>query len=90
MAGHRTGFLASYKSDKPGPVIAFLAEYDALPGIGHACGHNLFGATSALAGVSYKEYTDEVGGEVRVWWNPWRRGRGKWQFQGKLRSRGII
>lgn len=42
VAGHRTGFDARYKSSKPGPTIAFLAEYDALPGIGHACGHNIF------------------------------------------------
>ena len=36
VAGHRTGFTACYSSGKPGPVIAFLAEYDALNGIGHA------------------------------------------------------
>mgnify|MGYP003244415992 CR=1 FL=1 len=48
-AGHRTGFAASYKSGKPGPVMVFLAEYDALVGLGHGCGHNLFGATSSLA-----------------------------------------
>ena len=42
VAGHRTGFDARYISNKPGPTIAFLAEFDALPGIGHACGHNLF------------------------------------------------
>ncbi len=49
VAGHRTGFDARYQSGKPGPVIAFLAEFDALPGIGHACGHNLFGTYSVLA-----------------------------------------
>ena len=36
IAGHATGFIASYESDKPGPTIGFLAEYDALPGLGHA------------------------------------------------------
>jgi len=30
-AGHRTGFAASYKSGKPGPVAVFLAEYDVYP-----------------------------------------------------------
>ena len=40
-AGHRTEFASSYKSNKPGPVVAFLAEYDTLAG----CGHNVFGAT---------------------------------------------
>ena len=51
-AGHRTGFAASYKSGKPGPVMVFLAEYDALVGLGHGCGHNLFGATSSLAAAA--------------------------------------
>ena len=36
VAGHPTGFTASYKAKKAGPVIVFLAEYDALAGIGHA------------------------------------------------------
>ena len=36
-----TAFTASIKGNSDGPVIAFLAEYDALPDIGHACGHNL-------------------------------------------------
>lgn len=90
VAGHRTGFLASYKSDKPGPVIAFLAEYDALPGIGHACGHNLFGATSALAGVSYKEYTDEVGGEVRVYGTPGEEGGENGSSKGSFVREGLF
>ena len=38
IAGHATGFIATYDSDMTGPVIGFLAEYDALPGLGHACG----------------------------------------------------
>ena len=38
-AGHRTGFAATYKSNKPGPTVVFLAEYDALAGLGHGCGH---------------------------------------------------
>ena len=43
-----------YKSGKAGPVIAYLCEYDALPEVGHGCGHNLIAATSIAAGaVSY-------------------------------------
>src|SRR5699024_712897 len=67
VVGHRTGFDARYRSDKSGPTIVFYAEYDALPGIGHACGHNIFGATSSLAAVGLKEIIDKVGGEVRVY-----------------------
>ncbi|MDR2657052.1 MAG: M20 family metallopeptidase [Oscillospiraceae bacterium] len=74
VAGHRTGFIAVYKSGKPGPVIAYLAEYDALAGLGHGCGHNLFGATSSLAGDALKQVIDEVGGEVRVYGTPGEEG----------------
>lgn len=41
-AGHITGFSAVYRSGKPGPTAVFLA------GLGHGCGYNVFGATSAL------------------------------------------
>ena len=74
VAGHPTGFDARYKSSKPGPVVVFFAEYDALEGIGHACGHNLFGATSSLAAVGLKAVIDEVGGEVRVYGTPGEEG----------------
>lgn len=73
-AGNRTGFAAYYKSGKPGPVAVFLAEYDALAGLGHGCGHNIFGATSALAGAALKQVIDEVGGEVRVYGTPGEEG----------------
>lgn len=51
-----TAFRASYGSGKP--VIAFLAEYDALPEIGHACGHNIIGTAAAGAGVAAKLAAD--------------------------------
>src|SRR5690606_18144224 len=48
-----TAFKATHELGAGGPTIAFVAEYDALPGIGHACGHNLIcaaaiGAATAL------------------------------------------
>ncbi|KAL3444535.1 hypothetical protein BJX65DRAFT_297532 [Aspergillus insuetus] len=46
--GVETAFQISYASGKGGRIVVFNAEYDALPGIGHACGHNLI-ATSAIA-----------------------------------------
>jgi aminobenzoyl-glutamate utilization protein B len=71
VAGMPTAFLASYKNGD-GPVIAILAEFDALPGLaqthdpvktgipgqvaGHGCGHNLFGAASVGAAVALKEW----------------------------------
>ncbi|MBR1686868.1 MAG: M20 family metallopeptidase [Clostridia bacterium] len=74
IAGHPTGFTAVYKSEKAGPVLVFLAEYDALPGLGHGCGHNLFGPTSCLAAAALKQVIDEVGGEVRVYGTPGEEG----------------
>ena len=55
VAGLSTAFVA--KRGDRGPKIAFLAEYDALPGLGHACGHNLiasmsFGAAAAFAALT--------------------------------------
>lgn len=74
VAGHRTGFDARYTSDKPGPTFAFLAEYDALAGIGHACGHNLFGNYSLLAAAALKQVVDQLGGELRVYGTPGEEG----------------
>ncbi|MDR1834899.1 MAG: M20 family metallopeptidase [Fusobacteriaceae bacterium] len=59
--GLPTAFLARWSAGKPGPRIAFLAEYDALPGIGHGCGHNILGVTSDAAGIILKE---ALGGEL--------------------------
>jgi amidohydrolase len=46
------------------PRIAFLAEYDALPGLGHACGHNLIGTASLGAALAVKTILNQVEGEV--------------------------
>ena len=73
VAGHRTGFSAVYDSGKPGPTFAFLAEYDALPGLGHACGHNLFGTYSSLAAVALKTLPT-FEGQVRVYGTPGEEG----------------
>ncbi len=90
IAGHRTGFDARYKSKKSGPIIVFFAEYDALPGIGHACGHNLFGATSSLAAVALKEVIDEVGGEIRVYGTPGEEGGENGSAKGSFVREGLF
>lgn len=66
IAGHATGFIATYDSGQEGPVIGYLAEYDALPGLGHACGHNIIGTASVLAGSALKQVIDRIGGKVVV------------------------
>lgn len=50
VAGMDTAFSAAFGSGRP--VIALLAEMDALPGIGHGCGHNIAGAASIGAGAA--------------------------------------
>ena len=57
-------FIASYGTT--GPTVGFLAEYDALEGVGHACGHNLLGTGCALAGIIAKEYQEEFKGSFKV------------------------
>src|SRR6516225_615418 len=47
--GLETAFAA--RAGSTGPTIAVLCEYDALPGIGHACGHNIIGTAGIGAGI---------------------------------------
>lgn len=90
VAGHPTGFIGTYKSGKPGPVLCFLAEYDALVGLGHGCGHNLFGATSLLAAASLKQVIDEVGGEIRVYGTPGEEGGENGSAKGSFVREGFF
>ncbi len=63
-----TAFRGRYGSRQP--VIAFLAEYDALPGLGHACGHNLIATSAVAAGVASRRAVDELGGSIMVFGTP--------------------
>ena len=68
-AGLETAFKAVKKSGE-GPRFAIPVEYDALPGIGHACGHHLIAAMSLLAGIAIGELIEELGGEVALFGTP--------------------
>ena len=59
-----TAFRAVKGSGRPN--IALLCEYDALPEIGHACGHNLIGVASVGAALGLAEWIDEAGGTLTV------------------------
>jgi amidohydrolase len=59
-----TAFRGKYGKGKP--AIAILAEYDALPHMGHACGHNLIAGAAVGAAVAAKAAIDECGGTVMV------------------------
>jgi len=59
-----TAFRATLGSGAP--RVAFLAEYDALPGIGHGCGHNIIGTAACAAGIAVAPLLPETGGTVQV------------------------
>lgn len=59
-----TAFKAAYGQGSP--VIAYIAEYDALPGLGHACGHNIIAAAAIGAAVALKPAVDQLGGRALV------------------------
>ena len=68
VAGMETAFIA--RRGKGTPVIGVLSEYDALPGIGHACGHNLIASASLVAGLAVARSLDAERGEVWVIGSP--------------------
>ncbi|MEU1374550.1 M20 family metallopeptidase [Streptomyces triculaminicus] len=74
--GLETAFVATAGS---GPVtVAIACEYDALPGLGHACGHNLIAAAGVGAAIALAPHADELGLTVRVLGTPAEeRGAGK-------------
>ncbi|WP_413230960.1 M20 family metallopeptidase [Niallia circulans] len=65
-----TAFKATFDSGKAGPVIGYMAEYDALPELGHACGHNLIGTMGIAAGIGLSKVLSETGGKVIVYGTP--------------------
>lgn len=74
-----TDFVATYKAEKEGPTIAFMCEYDALPEVGHGCGHNLIAGIGVAAGEGLKAIIDEIGGTIKVVGTP-----GEENFGGKV------
>ncbi|MGN7176635.1 M20 family metallopeptidase [Cytobacillus sp. SAFR-174] len=68
--GLPTAFTATYDSGKEGPVIGYMSEYDALPEVGHACGHNLIGTMGIAAGIGLSKVIHETGGKVIVFGTP--------------------
>lgn len=70
LLGIKTSFRATYDSKKPGATIGYLCEYDALPGIGHGCGHNMIGVMSSAAGIALSKIIDKIGGKIIVYGTP--------------------
>ena len=65
-----TGFRAEYSGEKPGLNVGLFCEYDALPDIGHGCGHNLISAASIAAALTLKPIVDEIGGTITLFGTP--------------------
>ncbi|MQA09024.1 MAG: amidohydrolase [Pseudonocardiaceae bacterium] len=72
--GLETALRATYGS---GPFrLGLCAEYDALPGLGHACGHNLISASSVGAALALAPLADELGITVEIYGTPAEEGGG--------------
>lgn len=61
-----TAFEAGLTAGTPGPTVAILAEYDALPGIGHACGHNLIATAALGATLGLQAVAGKLPGRIRL------------------------
>jgi amidohydrolase len=72
IGGMETALIGTYG---PGPLnVALMVEYDALPEVGHACGHNVIAATSVGAGVALAAVADQLGLRVTVMGTPAEEG----------------
>jgi amidohydrolase len=76
IAELNTAFIATKYGRSKKPNIAFIAEYDALPGLGHACGHNLIAAASIGAALGMIEVLDRIDGSISVIGTPAEEGGG--------------
>ena len=72
--GLDTAFEVTYGNE--GPLIVLCVEYDALPEIGHACGHNVIATASIGAGLAIKDLADELGIRVKLLGTPAEEGGG--------------
>jgi amidohydrolase len=76
VGGVDTALRATKQGKGPGPTIAVLAEYDALPGIGHGCAHNLIAASGLAAAIGLGPLMDQIDGAFQVIGTPAEEGGG--------------
>ncbi len=74
VAGLPTAFVARVPGHQSGQRVGILAEYDALPEIGHACGHNLIGTAAVGAFLALASVADELDGAVTLFGSPAEEG----------------
>jgi amidohydrolase len=73
--GLETSFVAEFGKDR-GPTVGIVAEYDALPEIGHACGHNIIGTAALGAALALAGLGERLPGRVRLLGAPAEEGGG--------------
>ena len=76
VGGLPTAFRARLEGRGPGPTVAVLCEYDALPGLGHACGHNVIATMGAGAGFALAPLMGDFDGTLLVLGTPAEEGGG--------------
>jgi len=76
VGGLETAFRAEAQGKPGGPTIAILAEYDALPDIGHACGHNIIATAAIGAGIAVQSVIDRLAGTIAIIGTPAEEGGG--------------
>lgn len=69
-AGLETAFEATFKNGIGGPTIGILAEYDALEGLGHGCGHNCIAASAIGAALALKKSLGNIPATIKVFGTP--------------------
>tara|TARA_B100000131_G_scaffold317458_1_gene359506 strand:- start:1107 stop:2246 length:1140 start_codon:yes stop_codon:yes gene_type:complete len=74
VGGLDTAFSSSIGSS--GPLVVLCVEYDALPEIGHACGHNIIATASIGAGIALKEIAEDLNIRVKILGTPAEEGGG--------------
>src|SRR5262249_1813628 len=70
IAGLPTAFEARLPGGRPGPKVAIVAEYDALPEVGHGCGHNIIATAALGAGLALARVGQDLPGSVAVLGTP--------------------
>jgi amidohydrolase len=76
IAGMQTAFKATLPMHGSGAHVAFLAEYDALPQIGHGCGHNIIGTSAVFSAIALSNLFEELTGKITVLGTPDEEGSG--------------
>lgn len=76
IAGMPTAFRATLSMGHGGSQLAYVAEYDALPQIGHGCGHNIIGTSAVFSAIALSKLSGELTGKISVLGTPDEEGSG--------------